>query len=152
MLIVAPIFAPIPANIPPTLVKIVFPTTDQVASTPNFEAIAFTITFDAFSPNHFLNFSENRSFFIPLIVMTPRIIETVSRSSSPRKSVIPFNTFSHFIFFIAVVRVVHIPCTHVFTVFPNAAKSNVLKNLFIPVAIEFPKFFQLNVVPNESAA
>ena len=42
----------------------------------------------------------------------------------------------------AVASEVHIPIAHTDMVFPNSLKSNVLKRLLIPLAIDSPNFFQ----------
>ena len=56
----------------------------------------------------------------------------------------------HSTFLIAVLRALRIPLAQVLNVFASLENLNVLKNLFIPVAILFPRFDQSKVSPNVS--
>ena len=73
-----------------------------------------------------------------------------SVSIAPIKSAIFCATVSHSIPSTAAIIPSIIPSVQTLNVSASKSKSNVLKKLFTPAAIELPKFFQSNVVPKES--
>ena len=76
----------------------------------------------------------------------------LAKSSSLRNSPILLPTIFQSVLEIASFIAVNIPCAHKLRVCASAPKSNVLKKLLIPLAIDSPKSFQSNVLPNEFKA
>ena len=117
--------------------------------------ISSKVTFFSFSFNNLtrkdVRLNPKATFKIFLISSTPIIIPTVSISRLPKNSSIPAITWLQSTFSNAVSSVSHSPKTQTLILSAKEAKSNVLKNSLILLAMESPKFVQSKSDPKASA-